>query len=165
MFLDWIVFDGDQRLIVDNECANGQKSVKKTSRIAHWECQWFRKKFGVEGAKGSAGSKEREAFRLCWSTAVFIGLFHSVFWHCFYRRKETHLSWKFRSARVFSRGSLLAGRVDVRVPRWFLVRWSVDVISRHVVSPIRGEWSWCTGSSCPSWEVSRTHKARMARYT
>jgi len=38
---------------------------------------------------------------------------------------------KVRGARVLPRGPLLAGPADVRVARWFLVRWIVDVIAPH----------------------------------
>lgn len=45
---------------------------------------------------------------------------------------------KVSSARVLPEGPLLAGAADVRVSKWFLVRWIVDVIaSRRSADPWR----------------------------
>lgn len=45
---------------------------------------------------------------------------------------------KVRGARVLLKGPLLAGPADVRVPRWFLDRWIVDVIApRRPTDPWR----------------------------
>jgi len=65
---------------------------------------------------------------------------------------------KVRGARVLPRGPLLAGPADVRVARWFLVRWIVDVIAPHrpadpwrmilvygIILPLVGSFAYAQG--------------------